>query len=63
MKKVKQKSFITYDHSLGYLRCIAMMHVILVHIFYWLHISVGVGTSILLFEMPLFFFVSGTNNI
>ena len=67
MKIVQQKDqFKTsnnkYNSSLGYLRCIAMMQVILVHIFYHLGIFTGIGTSILLFEMPLFFFITGASN-
>ena len=51
-----------YDHGLGYLRSIAMFNVILVHIFYHINIFPGIGRSILLFEMPLLFFLTGVNN-
>lgn len=62
----KQKSFgivdNKYDCGLGYLRSIAMINVVLVHIFYHLNIFPGVGRSFLLFEMPLLFFLTGANN-
>ena len=62
----KQKSFgVTinnYDRSLGYLRSIAMINVVLVHIFYHLNVFPGIGKSLLLFEMPLLFFLTGANN-
>ena len=56
-----------YDRSLGYLRSIAMIQVLLVHILYQIDmgnidIFPGIAKSIILFEMPLLFFLTGANN-
>ena len=56
-----------YDRSLGYLRSIAMLQVLLVHILYQIDmgnidIFPGIAKSIILFEMPLLFFLTGANN-
>ena len=54
------------DKTLDYLRGFATIHVVFVHILYWLGIfKVGffaVAKSFLLFEMPVFFFVTGAVN-
>ena len=50
------------DKTLDYLRGLAIIQVVLVHILYWLGIfSAGflaIAKSFLLFEMPIFFFVT-----
>ena len=54
------------DRTLDYLRGLAIIQVVFVHILYWIGIfSVGllaVAKSFLLFEMPIFFFVTGAVN-
>lgn len=54
------------DKTLDYLRGLAIIQVVFVHILYWLGIfSVGffaIAKSFLLFEMPIFFFVTGAVN-
>ena len=54
------------DKTLDYLRGLAIIQVVFVHILYWLGIfSAGffaIAKSFLLFEMPIFFFVTGAVN-
>lgn len=54
------------DKTLDYLRGLAIIQVVLVHILYWLGIFSGgylaIAKSFLLFEMPIFFFVTGAVN-
>ena len=54
------------DKTLDYLRGLAIIQVVLVHILYWLNIFNGgffaIAKSFLLFEMPIFFFVTGAVN-
>ena len=54
------------DRTLDYLRCLAMLWVIVVHVIYWgtffgsarIYALLSLG----LFEMPLFFFITGASN-
>ena len=54
------------DNTLDYLRGFAILQVVFVHILYWLGlfntIYLGIFKSFFLFEMPIFFFVTGAVN-
>ena len=54
------------DKTLDYLRGLAIIQVVLVHILYWLGIFSGgylaIAKSFLLYEMHIFFFVTGAVN-
>lgn len=54
------------DKTLDHLRCLAMLQVIVVHALYWPDFfssaRINLYKSLLLFEMPLFFFVSGASS-
>ena len=54
------------DKTLDRLRCLAMLWVIVVHVLYWgnyiRHQRLQLLMSFILFEMPLFFFVTGAGN-
>ena len=54
------------DKTLDYLRGLAIIQVVLVHVLYWLNIFnegfLAIAKSFLLFEMPIFFFVTGAVN-
>lgn len=54
------------DKTVDYLRATAMLWVIVIHVLYWGNFfvsdTVNLIKSFLLFEMPLFFFVTGASN-
>ena len=54
------------DKTLDYLRGLAIIQVVFVHILYWLGIFgtgfLTIAKSFMLFEMPIFFFVTGAVN-